>query len=169
LSEEAYMKRLTATLLVLFVFSTLTAVAETETFGVGIVLGEPTGLSAKVRLDDTSAIDAAAAWSFTDDGSFYFHASYLLHFNEVLHVDPGELPIYVGVGAKMRLKKNPQFGVRVPVGLAYEFETAPLDVFIELAPGVGIYPETRVDFGGGIGIRYYFGSGGSAASDNGDT
>jgi diaminopimelate decarboxylase len=33
----------------------------------------------------------------------------------------------------------------------------PLDVFFEVAPGVGLFPETSVDVGGGIGIRYYFG------------
>lgn len=152
------MKRLVLVLL-LSVFSLGGAFAETETFGLGVLLGEPTGISAKLRLDSTSALDAAAAWSFIGDGAFYFHADYLFHFNDVLFVDPGELPVYVGIGGKILLKDEPRLGARIPLGLAYEFEGAPLDVFFEIAPGVGLFPETDVDFGGGIGIRYYFGSG----------
>jgi hypothetical protein len=138
--------------------SLTTSHAQTDVFGVGVLLGEPTGISAKVRLGPTSAIDAAAAWSFVDEGSFYFHADYLMHFPDVLTVDPGELPLYVGVGGMVSLREDPLLGIRIPVGLAYEFETAPLDVFFEIAPGMGIFPETSLEFGGGIGIRYYFGT-----------
>ncbi|MFO8064101.1 MAG: hypothetical protein ACQETQ_05035 [Spirochaetota bacterium] len=155
------MKRIVLVILLLSVLSLGGAFAETETFGLGVLLGEPTGISAKLRLDDTSALDAAAAWSFIGQGAFYFHADYLFHFNDVLHVHPGELPVYVGIGGKVLLKDDPRLGARIPVGLAYEFADAPLDVFFEIAPGVGIFPETDIDFGGGIGMRYYFGSGGS--------
>ena len=139
-----------------------TAVAETDTFGIGVLLGEPTGLSAKVRLGPTSAIDAAAAWSFVDEGSFYFHADYLVHFNDIFTVDPGELPLYVGAGGMISLREDPLLGLRIPVGLAYEFEPVPLDVFFEIAPGMGIFPETSLEFGGGIGIRYYVGTSSAA-------
>jgi hypothetical protein len=158
------MRRITLILLLFCLLPPFTASAETEAFGIGVLLGEPTGLSAKVRLGETSAIDAAAAWSFLDEGSFYFHADYLFHFTDVFSVDPGELPLYVGAGGKIALREDPFLGVRIPVGIAYEFETVPLDVFFEVAPGVGLIPETSADFGGGIGIRYYFGTGSSAAS-----
>jgi hypothetical protein len=151
------MRRSVIAILILLLLPPAFAFGETEAFGIGVLLGEPTGLSAKVRLGETSAIDAAAAWSFLDEGSFYFHADYLFHFPDVFTVDPGELPLYVGAGGKIALREDPFVGVRIPVGVAYEFETVPLDVFFEVAPGVGLFPETSVDVGGGIGIRYYFG------------
>lgn len=157
------MKRLVLAILLFCILSLGGAFAETETFGVGVLLGEPTGISAKLRLGPTSALDAAAAWSFTKNGAFYFHGDYLFHFNDVLHVNPGELPVYVGIGGKLLLKDDPRLGARIPLGLAYEFAEAPLDVFFEIAPGVGIFPETDIDFGGGIGIRYYFGSAGTGS------
>ena len=152
------MKRLLSAILLMSSISLSAAIAQADVFGIGVLLGEPTGLSAKVRLGPTSAIDAAAAWSFVDEGSFYFHADYLMHFNDVFTVDPGELPLYVGVGGMMSLRQDSILGIRIPVGLAYEFETAPLDVFFEIAPGMGIFPETSLEIGGGIGIRYYFGT-----------
>ncbi|MFP4068142.1 MAG: hypothetical protein ACLFRR_01755 [Spirochaetaceae bacterium] len=157
------MKRLALVLFFVCSTATIPAFAETEAFGLGVLLGEPTGISAKARLGPTSAIDAAAAWSFRGEGSFYFHADYLVHFTDIFHVDPGEMPLYVGVGGKIALRDDPQLGVRIPVGIAYEFESVPLDVFFEVAPGVGLFPETDIDFGGGLGIRYYF-AGGSSGS-----
>ncbi len=156
------MKRGLLAILLMVSVSLSTALAQTDVFGVGVLLGEPTGISAKVRLGPTSAIDAAAAWSFVDEGSFYFHADYLMHFNDVFTVDPGELPLYVGVGGMVSLREDPLLGIRIPVGLAYEFDTAPLDVFFEIAPGMGLFPETSLEFGGGIGIRYYFGTSSAA-------
>ncbi|MFP4373848.1 MAG: hypothetical protein ACLFPO_05945 [Spirochaetaceae bacterium] len=150
------MKRLLPAVLLMASCLLGTVRAHAEVFGVGVLLGEPTGVSAKARLGPTAAVDAAAAWSFVDEGSFYFHADYLMHFNDVFTVDPGELPLYVGVGGMVSLRDDPLLGLRIPVGLAYEFETVPLDVFFEVAPGMGIFPETSLEFGGGLGIRYYF-------------
>jgi hypothetical protein len=39
---------------------------EKNDFGLGIILGCPTGLSAKLWLSKSSAFDAATAWSFSD-------------------------------------------------------------------------------------------------------
>jgi hypothetical protein len=39
----------------------------TEGFGLGVIVGNPTGLSFKVWTGGSSAFDAAAAWSL-DDG-----------------------------------------------------------------------------------------------------
>ena len=33
-----------------------------------------------------------------------------------------------------------------------------LELFLELVPGIALFPETRGDLDGGIGIRYHFAS-----------
>jgi len=150
-------------ILVLVVAAVGVASADNGPLGVGVFLGEPTGLSAKLWAGDVSAFDAAVAWSFTE-GTFYLHADYLIHFRTIIEPDVGELPFYFGVGGKINLHQEPQLGVRVPVGVSYIFESAPVDVFLELAPGIGLYPSTSFDFGGGIGLRYYFGNGKKAGA-----
>jgi hypothetical protein len=44
--------------------------------GLGVILGEPTGVSFKAWIDNRTAIDAAAAWSFSENDSFQFHTDY---------------------------------------------------------------------------------------------
>jgi len=127
--------------------------------GLGVMAGEPTGLSLKAWSDGRHAVDAAAGWSLGDEGWFYVHADYLWHSYDF---DPGDLegtlPWYVGVGGRARLKDgdDSEVGVRIPVGLDYVFKDLPLDVFIEVAPIFDLVPDTDYDVSGGIGIRYYF-------------
>ncbi|TLU81721.1 MAG: hypothetical protein FDX21_08965 [Chlorobium sp.] len=47
--------------------------------GLGIIVGEPTGASMKYWVDNTTAIDAALAFSLSDNNPFQFHADYLMH------------------------------------------------------------------------------------------
>jgi hypothetical protein len=49
---------------VLFIFGlfSLNLLAQADGFGVGIILGEPTGLSGKYWLTEKTAVDAAVAW-----------------------------------------------------------------------------------------------------------
>ena len=127
--------------------------------GLGIILGEPTGLSAKYWLNETLALDGAAGWSTHDDSDFYAHSDLLVHSFDLIPVPKGRLPVYIGGGAFVRVRDaqhDNQVGVRVPVGISYMFENAPVDIFAEVAPGMDVSPSTRVDFTGGIGIRYWF-------------
>ncbi len=120
---------------------------------VGIILGEPTGLSAKQWLGEGASLDLAVAWSFLDTGSFYAHIDYQQHFDD-LDVDEGELLWFVGGGVKLSAGQELNLGVRIPIGLVYEFAEAPLEVFIEAAPGMDLFPAVQFNGGGGIGIRY---------------
>ena len=43
------------------------------TWELGVILGEPTGLSAKYWMSQETALDFGAAWSFKGDGQFHLH------------------------------------------------------------------------------------------------
>ena len=150
------MKKTVLAVLLSLVLFTPAVFADRGPFGLGIILGEPTGISAKLWLGDSHAVDGAVAWSFQDDGAFYVHGSYLYHMHDLIPVEKGSLPVYVGIGGKFSLRDDPYVGVRIPVGLVYHFPTAPLDVFLEVAPGLGLVPSTKADWGAGLGLRYYF-------------
>jgi hypothetical protein len=138
--------------------------AQDHGFGMGIVLGEPTGLSAKLWTSRDNAFDFAAAWSFRNyhhndnhnDGSVLLQADYVWHFFNLIPVSSGKLPLYIGIGGRVVLANDANFGVRVPVGLDYLFADAPIDVFLELVPILDLSPETNFGVGGGLGIRYWF-------------
>lgn len=126
-------------------------------FGLGIILGEPTGVSAKLWLTDRTAIDAAAAWSFSNDAAFHLHADYLFHNFDLISVEKGKLPVYFGIGGRVKFEDDSKVGVRIPVGLAYIFDGAPMDIFFEVVPILDLAPDTDFTANGAIGIRYFFG------------
>ena len=136
-------------------------------FGIGLIVAEPTGLSAKLWLDDSTAIDAAAAWSFSGHNSFQVHADWLMHrFDLFPRVDPqyGRLPLYFGLGGRLKLgdddrgrNEDDLVGIRVPVGVSYLFAQAPFDVFAEVVPVLDLAPDTELDLNAAVGGRFYFG------------
>ena len=153
------MKRL-ITLLFLLAISLLAtamvAAQEDTIVGAGIIIGEPTGLTAKVWGEGGLAADAAVAWSFLGKSSLYIHANGLYHFR-VLDTSGGNfLTPYAGAGVSFRFEEDVNVGVRIPVGVSWLLSVAPIEIFAEIAPGVGLIPETDFELGAGLGARFYF-------------
>ena len=131
--------------------------------GIGIMIGEPTGLSIKYWLDEERAVDGAAAWSFSENDSFQLHGDYLIHNYALLEED--NLPVYYGVGGRLKFKdsngrgRNEDdaiFGIRVPLGITYLLVDEPIDLFFELVPVLDLSPDVDLDLNVAIGLRYYF-------------
>lgn len=122
-----------------------------DAIGLGIMVGEPTGLSAISWLGGGNALDLVAAWSFRGPGSFYLHADYQFHgFVE------RPMTLFSGLGGFIVLQDDPVLGLRIPLGISFLFQQAPMDLFLELAPGITLAPATDFFVGGGLGFRFYF-------------
>jgi hypothetical protein len=150
------MKRLLVILMFVLIFFPFAVLAQDQDFGLGFMLGEPTGISFKKWTGSKTAIDGAVAWSFSGQNSLHLHADYLLHRFDLIKVEKGRLPLYFGIGARLKLGDPTRFGVRIPVGVCYIFEEASLDIFFELVPIFDLIPATDFDIAGSIGVRYYF-------------
>ena len=150
------MKKLFGLLFVLITLFQINLNAQQKNFGLGIILGEPTGVSGKLWTSSENAFDFAAAWSFSGDGNLLLQADYVWHIFRLIPVESGRLPFYVGVGAEVIFDDDPVIGVRVPLGLDYMFSNAPVDIFVEFVPILTLAPSTDFDFAGGIGARYWF-------------
>ncbi|MFI5237558.1 MAG: hypothetical protein ACHQLA_06465 [Ignavibacteriales bacterium] len=132
------------------------AISQNREFGLGIQLGEPTGLNGKLWTGSENAFDFGVAWSFEGRDEMVVQTDYVWHAFDVFPVSKGELPLYFGIGGRAVLRDDALFGVRFPVGMAYMFESTPLDIFIEVAPILNLAPSTDFDVGGGLGIRFWF-------------
>ncbi len=128
-----------------------------EKLGVGVMAGNPTGLSAKMWLDDTHAIDAGMGFSFGEHSDFSLHSDYLLHnkgaffFNDVHSLD-----LYYGIGGRMEFADDLELGVRTPVGLVHQFTEKNMDAFGEIAPILDFIGHKGFEFHILVGTRFYF-------------
>ena len=150
------MKRSALIIVSILLLMTATARSQNKEFGIGIILGEPTGISLKKWFSGQSAIDGAIAWSFGGENSFHLHADYLYHNFNMFDVESGQLPLYFGAGLRFKTEPEATLGVRFPVGICYIFEKAPLDIFLELGPVLNLIPDMEFSFTGSIGARFYF-------------
>src|SRR5512141_1247508 len=85
--------------------------AQDHGFGLGVILGEPTGVSAKLWTSPVNAFDFGLGWSFGGDRigkheqdysggtRVHFHMDYLWHAFDVIHSSE-RFPLYYGVGGR---------------------------------------------------------------------
>jgi len=131
--------------------------------GVGFILGDPSGLTAKAFLGDNDAVDIGVGPGARD--GFYLYGDYLRHFGNVFPVP--ELALYLGFGAGLHNRDRDDRGrgddddensleARLPLGIEYTVRRVPLGVFLELAPALEVIPDFDFHLRGGLGVRYYF-------------
>ena len=135
-----------------------TANAQNGNFGIGVIVGEPTGLSLKAWQSNRTALDFAAAWSFVEDGSVHLHGDILRHRYSAIQVEDRNLPFYYGIGARVKMaedNEDPRVGIRFPLGLDFLFNNDPLDLFVEVVPILDVSPESDVSLNASVGMRYW--------------
>jgi hypothetical protein len=145
------------------------SIAQQRNFGLGVIVGEPTGLSAKLWTSSTNAFDFGLGWSVGGDrigknlGSYdggsrvHFHMDYLWHSFDVIH-SIERVQFYYGVGG--RFNNGGGYGsslaLRAAFGAAWFPTDTPIDVFLELVPSFQLTPSTGIGLDAGIGARFYF-------------
>jgi hypothetical protein len=137
---------------------------EKGTLGVGIIVGEPTGVCARLYLKDDQAIQAAVGAAFIG-GGLQIHADYAFHPYILQSRESFVLATYVGPGVRLiqysdgRNDSYFALGLRAVGGLLFDFKN-PLDAFFEVAGVFEIGFASGKGFGAalnaGAGVRYYF-------------
>jgi hypothetical protein len=155
-----------------------TEVGYSRKFGLGAVLGDPTGLTAKLWVGPTNALDFGLgfyAYGFTDrcyvqngtqicnrggysDGTV--NMDYLWQSNIVRST--AQLDWHIGAGGRMAWIGNcsgdcVRLAARAPIGLDLMFQNPSfLEVFFEIAFDLNVIPGVWLDIDGGLGARFYF-------------
>jgi hypothetical protein len=143
--------------------------------GFGIVLGDPSALTAKYNLDAKRSIDAGLAFDF--DRWVLVYGDWLYHVRGIFSRKAPELSRltpYLGIGGVLVLSNRTELetrklryfsetsssrtalGIRLPLGLEWRPASVPVGVFVEVVPGLVVIPGTYGFAQGGIGIRYFF-------------
>lgn len=143
-------------------------------FGLGIELGEPTGLNGKWFYSPSRALDfglgALYHNYYVDGDGFHLYLDHLWHPVELTSNADFKLPFHVGVGGRLwffnyrcggACDSAALFGIRVPLGIDFDLNKVPLDIFAQLVPTFDFYRNYRgrdfyLAFDFSVGIRYWF-------------
>ena len=131
------------------------AMAPPGSFGLGFAFGEPTGVNAKLWRGRDLAIVGGLAWSFEHDGATQLYGDFVWHHG-LFNFESGNMPLYVGAGARVQFESDARFGFRTVLGLDYIFARAPFDAFMEMVPTFDVAPEGDVSLTAAVGFRYFF-------------
>jgi len=141
-----------------------------KTFGLGLELGAPLGVNGKYFVKSDQAIDfgLGANYSYYNRSGLHLYGDYLFHPVSLASAEAFELPFYVGIGGRFwnfdddrnRLNGATAIGVRVPVGISFDFNNVPLDIFVQIVPTLDFYTHYRhdlyLDLDVSFGVRYWF-------------
>jgi hypothetical protein len=149
--------------------------ADAGNFGLGLIVGSPTGLSAKLYLASRGhAIDAAVGLTTIGADGLHVHADYLWHPFILARESSFDLAAYVGIGGRVLDHDRGHghdddfhIGPRAPIGVVFDFlrGDVPLDVFAEVALVLDFvlnddddegHDGVDLDLNAGVGARYYF-------------
>ena len=142
----------------------------TRPFGLGVEVGSPVGVTAKLWLGDTLSMDLAVGAGFGADP----HGQLDLVYDqiEVFRGRSALLRFYLGGGIRVEseddndrldgkhedeVKKDLDAGPRAVFGLEWRTpHLTPLELFLEAAPGYDFADETGTTFDAALGLRWYF-------------
>jgi len=146
-------------------------------FGIGIILGEPTGITEKYWMGSDQALDFHLGLDGVDNhrnDNFGIYVDYLFHFDTGVNASAFSMPFYLGPGGALVIwddnyrgcnrfgncydgNDNVYLAARLPLGLAFLFTRFGGEAFVELVPTISVIPSFfHFDIHGALGFRYYF-------------
>jgi hypothetical protein len=138
-------------------------------FGLGLTLGEPSGITGQYWFDQRHTLAFALGWGYFPHHGPAVFVDY--HYNVFTFLkgvtsSPFDLKMYMGLGGKLGFwyyRRSDHYegvglGLRIPFGITMVFLRAPFDIFFEIAPAMAfIHPDPFwFDFDAAIGARFYF-------------
>lgn len=142
-------------------------------FGLGLELGDPTGLIGKYFFSGSHALDfGIGEYGYYGDvyGHYGYHGvnlymDYLWHPVSLVSAEAFELPFYVGIGGRLLDDGRDGYGAlisaRAPIGISFDMNNIPFDFFLQLTPYLDFYSGHDGGFAAfeiqfSFGARFYF-------------
>jgi hypothetical protein len=137
-------------------FAAVTA-AEDGRFGLGIQVGNPTGITGKHHFRGRPVfIDWAFGFSLFEGRGLNTHLDFLWQ-PRLMTFDRARMDLYFGVGPQLWAQNdNVNLGVRAPLGVDFILDRVPIDVFVEVAAGLWIVEGADFNVDAAAGFRWWF-------------
>jgi len=135
------------------------AVAKESSLGLGVILGNPTGINVNWQLESNRALDLQLGWS---PRMQHLNATYQIWFPRAFNADGVIFDWYYGFGIhrfyheRVRRNERMEIGLRIPFGLAHQLREYPaISFFGELGPTINFVEESSFIIDFGLGVRFY--------------
>jgi hypothetical protein len=120
--------------------------------GLGLMIGEPTGISCKGWVTNSGAIQLGVGYpSLSSRGGTAVSAEYLWHSH--IFRSHEYFPLFYGLGG---IFGSDLMGARGVLGIAWWPHRSSIDVFLQLVPTIYFEPTSHFEFEFGFGVRYFF-------------
>ena len=160
--------------------ATETAQAGHGPFGLGVLFGQPVGVSVKLFVAPNHAFQLALGYDLILRDAGIVTLDYVWHPIAISASRTLVLTWHIGIGGSLGVwpaghdydcrDADPvlpgiqpacrtawvQPGVRAPLGFDVVFRNLPLELYAEFAPGVLVYPMIEFLAQGGFGLRWYW-------------
>lgn len=132
-----------------------------EGTGVGLLLGAPSGFTARHWFSPDRSFHVDAGWSLADENKFHVQGAYLWDRPGVIAIGDETLDFFFGAGASVRTKSGKKnddvvVGPRLPGGVSYFLQDPDLELFAQLGLTVGFIPSSDIFLDAAVGLRFYF-------------
>lgn len=153
---KRYLK-IAATLVI--VFSSLPHLsAQDYRSSAGIRLGTSINATYKIFITESKAIEAIAGISRVGGNSLWTFGGFYQVQNQLTRNIPN-LSWYIGAGGFYRLGNDnikPNILLATVIGLEYTFESAPINIFLDVIPYANVIEDVGYDADASLGVRYIF-------------
>jgi hypothetical protein len=162
------------TIFILFFFLSVSVHAAptkgSNSFGIGLTLFNPTGITAKYLMDNKLSLEGSLGFV----GSSRTHIHGVLTYNLVQLSTSSKFFLYAGAGLVLEERRHKEKGfkfrgfhggetstswspgIRVPLGLSFFADQVPLEIFGEVNLNLFFGSRFGSDIGLALGGRYYF-------------
>jgi hypothetical protein len=133
---------------------------EAGSFLLAAMTGQSIGPSMKLWVSDVMAVDNEADGAFVVPDGIQAQRDVLFHkLDSLLLSENHGSPVYYGRDSEVKFVEHHDYqsGIPVPVGMSYPVRQKRWTFFSEFAPILDAAPTTALGWGGGVGIRFYFG------------
>jgi hypothetical protein len=140
---------------VLVVLLAHAGLAQGHGLGLGLTIGEPTGISVKGWVTNSGAIQLGIGYpSLSSTNGTAISADYIWHSH--IFRSSEYFPLFYGIGGIFGVSSTDILGARGVFGIAWWPHRSSLDVFLQMVPTFYFQPASQFEFDFGFGIRYFF-------------
>ena len=158
------MRKLIAMTITVFILSSGIAFSDNVggrgNFGLGLAVGDPSGLSAKYMFSGKTGFSTTVGWKTSGDTEINASFDLLFHKYNSVKIRGTVSPVYGGTGLRLKNRGNEEgvdeLAIRIPIGIELFFRELSVGAFAELVPTLKVKPDTKTTLQLAFGIRYFF-------------